>query len=483
MAHSNTYIDQKLPLSVERVAAVTGNPMIDPGWQCSDSRPYFLFKRTYYDGTTLNTETVYTTLSPNKSTAESQVSVYMLQDGSPVYVGTGTQNGTTVIFNGHEYTKPLAVSGSTVEYFKSFVINRINKWAKCKPIRYPQLNSLSPTQRIGTTAEQNAGYWYGVKFSSVGGRYQDIHEVDFDYHRPSGGDNEPYRIEDFCGYDHNAVPNIYCSVAADEIYTDEAVESPVELLIDTNGNNTTGVDFLTAVMKAAGAGSIESAFSNVYAIVMIDNYGAALHQIEESPSVGGSHTVKPIYSDGTWNTRLAFTLYDLRDLIDKGMSVGEHTLSVFLVWGDNLLDKSGTWQKISDRVYDGRAFALPGATGLVANVVEWIPTAPAAMVYFVGGLPNSLNVGFDLVEDTDKTVYVRVSLRIGGTIPANSSKVVALTPNALSAIAQFRWREDLGLVVTSGMTISDIDVTIVSWIDESKTTEGQGRENVSVTIP
>ena len=43
MAHSATHIDPSLPLSIERVAGVTGNPMTDWMSQCCDVRPYFAF--------------------------------------------------------------------------------------------------------------------------------------------------------------------------------------------------------------------------------------------------------------------------------------------------------------------------------------------------------------------------------------------------------------------------------------------------------
>ena len=40
MAHSATHIDPALPLSIARVAGVTGNPLLDTMSQCCDVRPY-----------------------------------------------------------------------------------------------------------------------------------------------------------------------------------------------------------------------------------------------------------------------------------------------------------------------------------------------------------------------------------------------------------------------------------------------------------
>lgn len=477
MAHSDSYIDPKLPLSIARVASVTGNPMLDVGWQCSDSRPYFMFSRTYTEGTLQKVETVYTTLSPNKSTSSSEVAVYKTENGSPVYAGSGAQNGTSLTFAGNAYTY------SSNPGFYSFSTDKINKWSKCKPIRYNKVADLTDAERQGATYDQNEGYWYGVKISTPTTDYSTIHDVDFDYHRPRGGEyNEPYRLTDFCGYDHKAMANLYGVLLANSIISDEKIESIVDLTIDYAGNNTTGLDVLSSIVKVAAAGSIESAFSAVYAIVMIDHWASALAISDGSTTIEGTREIKPIYSDGAWHTRFSFRAYDLRELISGGLSTGEHTLSVFLVWGDHMLDKTGAWQDVSGgKLYDGRAFAMPNVTGLTVIVKEAVPTAPKATAGTLSATTTALAFMVNLASSSTSPVYVQATVRISsGT--TNKSKTLSFPVGVTGAIFSFNWQNDFGMVVRQGQTVTGITITLTSWIDESKKTAGTGITNGSVTI-
>lgn len=479
MAHSKTYIDQKLPLSVERVASVTGNPMLDPGWQCSDSRPYFMFSRTYTEGTLQKVETVFTVLSPNKSAGASEVAVYKTEDGSPVYAGSGTQNGTSLAFGGNTYTY------SSDPGYYSFAVDKINKWSKCKPIRYNKLSELTDAERQGATYDQSEGYWFGVKIANPTTDYSKIHEVDFEYHRPRGGKyNEAYRIEDFCGYDHKAIPNLYGVLLANSIISDEAIEAVVDLTIDYAGNNKTGLDILSAIMKVAAAETLEAAFSAVYAIVMIDHWASALAISNGSAIIEGTREIKPIYSDGEWHTRFSFCAYDLRKLTSSGLPTGEHTLSIFLIWGDHMFDKTGAWQDVpSNSLYDGRAFAVPGATGMTVTVKEAVPTAPVAEVKNLLASTQYLSFTAKLIATSEYPVFVQATVRIG-TMAGNRTKTVTIPGGGqiINANMRFSWAEDFGMGVIAGSTITAITITLTSWIDESKKTAGRGITNGSVTV-
>lgn len=479
MAHSDSYIDPTLSLSVARVASVTGNPMLDVGWQCSDSRPYFMFSRTYTEGTVQKVETVFTVLSPNKSAGASEVAVYKTEDGSPVYAGSGTQNGTSLAFGGNTYTY------SSAPGYYSFTVDKINKWSKCKPIRYNKLADLTDAERQGATYDQSEGYWYGVRISNPTTDYSKIHEVDFDYHRPRGGEyNEPYRLTDFCGYDHKAMANLYGVLLADSIISDEKIESVVDLTIDYAGNNTTGLDVLSSIVKVAAAGSIESAFSAVYAVVMIDHWACALAISDGSTTIEGTREVKPIYSDGTWHTRFSFCAYDLRELTSSGLPTGEHTLSIFLIWGDHMFDKTGAWQDVpSNSLYDGRAFAVPGATALTVTAKESVPTAPIAQATNLLASTQYLMFTVKLISASEYPVVVQATVKIG-TMTGNKTKTVTIPGGGqiLNANMRFSWADDFGMGVIAGSTVSNINITITSWVDEAKQTAGKGITNGSVLI-
>ena len=144
MAHSANKIDGKLAFSVARLAAVTGNPMYDVGYQCSDTRPYFKFAS--------GSAVYYTTLHPKHAATAKTVSVYTKgaqREGYDTmkYVGTGSQTGSTLNYGGVAYTN----SGYANERIRAFAVNR---WAKYKPFRNSAISFAS--QSACDTARANA---------------------------------------------------------------------------------------------------------------------------------------------------------------------------------------------------------------------------------------------------------------------------------------------------------------------------------------
>ena len=79
-------------------------------------------------------------------------------------------------------------SGYNINYICSNLHGRINKWAKYKPIDYP----------------------------AIGDSYE--------YAPPKGGDNSPYRLCDFIGYNHAAEPPILFSTAETIFEWDTSVQ-------------------------------------------------------------------------------------------------------------------------------------------------------------------------------------------------------------------------------------------------------------------
>lgn len=133
MAHRTDLIDGSLAFSLARLAAVTGNPMRDVGYQCSDTRPYFKF--------TSGSVTYYTTMHPKHATTAKTVSVYTKgaqREGYDTmrYVGTGSQTGSTLTYGGGAYTN----GGYASERIRMFVVNR---WAKYKPFRNSAISFAS----------------------------------------------------------------------------------------------------------------------------------------------------------------------------------------------------------------------------------------------------------------------------------------------------------------------------------------------------
>lgn len=197
MAHSSTYIDPALPLSIERVAGVTGNPMTDTMSQCCDVLPYFSFSAS---GQT----TVYTRRHPSTAGAAS-VAVYMMTtkrvDGvnynAMAQKGTGTQTGSSLVFDGVTYT-----NGGGHANIRQHLVN---KWAKYKPQARDQLSDLTDAQRAQGT------FPYGMRVTQPA-YFNGIHDCTYAYEGVPGttavAGSGNYRLTDFSGYNKLARPDV-----------------------------------------------------------------------------------------------------------------------------------------------------------------------------------------------------------------------------------------------------------------------------------
>lgn len=200
MAHSNTYIDPALPLSIARVAGVTGNPLLDTMSQCYDVRPYFAFLND------AGRVAVYTTRHPSTSGAAS-VPVYMSTtsrvDGETYTAmemkGTGTQTGATLIYGGQTYTN----NGG----YENVRLHLINKWAKYKPQMVNQMSEITDAQRA------QRAYPYGLRVVTAINYFSSIHDSNYAYvgipgHFVGQSGYNCCRLTDFSGYNKLARPEV-----------------------------------------------------------------------------------------------------------------------------------------------------------------------------------------------------------------------------------------------------------------------------------
>ena len=473
MAHTKTYIDPSLPLSLARVSEVTGNPVLDVGYQCKDSRPYFRF--------TGGGESYYTAVHPSSAAAETEVGVYtrgsVVKDGaehaSMEYAGAGTQSGGTLSYGGGMYTN----TGAEHEDVRLFLVN---KWSKCKPIRYDKKTPLTDAERQGETSDRADGYWYGVRIASQVSSWDEVHEVPFDYLAPEDGDW--MRLTDFSGYDHAAAANLSGTTGFDYLVTDVEIDAAVSLLIDVAGANTTGIDILSSIMREISAGTIESAFSSMYAMALVDGYACAM-----KCSTGD---VSPIYDADrdVWNSGFRFTPYALRDLIPGGLETGGHKFSVFLArQAGGMLDVSGAWFSVAGKVFPSRAFAVPGLTGLAVEARTLVTAPPAT-----ARITSVTQEGISITATIDpsllvQTTHARLSLTIGtGTTAGRTEEFDFYRVGNLMQHTHFftySWRDDLRMMVMPGQTITGVNLRISTWYQSGVTTAGTGVLNGSVTIP
>ena len=205
MAHYDDRIDGSLSFSVARLSSVTGNPMYDVGYQCSDTRPYFKFA----SGSTA----YYTTLHPKHAATAKTVSVYSKgaqREGYDTmsYVGTGSQTGSTLTYAGVAYTN----SGYASEGIRAFAVNR---WAKYKPFRNSAISfasqSACDTARAAAFQGFDAATLCREMTPDSDGRFP---HLTYEYLAPRAGNaSEMCRMLDFAcieglgkGYYHGAKP-------------------------------------------------------------------------------------------------------------------------------------------------------------------------------------------------------------------------------------------------------------------------------------
>lgn len=193
--------------------------------------------------------------------------------------------------------------------------NIINKWSKNKPIRYYDYvnnvktvhpGTLTDAQRKGTSDDQSAGIYYGLKLSGTQAgqdtsTWPNLHGSTFEYQKPRGASQkELYRILDFTGYCHSAVPNPYGSFGGTEEsavgYFNNA-NGITGITVQYSGTNSTGVDLSDILLGTSETRT--TVLSQTYPCIIIGkgntHYITALG-FEGDPN----HAPRPLYYNNAY---------------------------------------------------------------------------------------------------------------------------------------------------------------------------------------
>lgn len=346
-------------------------------------------------------------------------------------LGVGTYNG-----------------GYDVGYICSNQHGKINKWAKYKPIRFPKIEELIDSEFKGTTIDQINGIVYGLYGKVSATNYKDLHNITYEYiGKPIGGDNEPFRLTDFIGYDHNAKCNLNGTTEKDgsTIYYD--TQYPISLYVEYDhlGTNTTGIN-LSDFTDNNDSLDIE----DYYPCIMIDNYAKALinSQLSEA-SMADKYT--PIFSNGAYYTRFK-TSIDLPALKVEA----DRKVSFFLIKkiNDNLINLTD-WVDVTDKVFLNPLVAIPEATGLTYHFKPY-----NVMYYAIAtscrATTNGFSIGWEWEEDKHPTESTEVTFRLdrGDVL---GTKTVTYTPptGGLTPLlyVPFTWSE-VGFVPLPGQSVN-----------------------------
>lgn len=142
----------------------------------------------------------------------------------------------------------------------------INKWAKYKPVRYPNVNTITQwdfTNHVWQTGLL-APWWkatdglcgmattiateFGDPTNSQSFAYKLIHgQLGWNYVRPTGGATQPYRATDFAHYYGDAIPP-YGEIGATKIYIQNNGQAQIDWdLIDVESRNLSLSDIQVSI--------------------------------------------------------------------------------------------------------------------------------------------------------------------------------------------------------------------------------------------
>ena len=221
----------------------------------------------------------------------------------------------------------IAPSGGIYDVFTLLSSDRINKWAKCKPIRYDKKEELTEIERMGSVQDRMNGIYYGLKLSGAGGRLEDMHEVTFDYYPIRAGEDWG-RLTDLDGYDKNAKPNPVGSLP-EVIYID-FVNARGDCYISYDQSNTTGVD-ISAILSQISHESYDLGDMYPCVLVTINNqkYVRALRNARYSGDdmVSSDNGFTTLRHNGAWWNHWEMVLSGLPDVSD-GVEI---TATIFFI--------------------------------------------------------------------------------------------------------------------------------------------------------
>ena len=110
---------------------------------------------------------------------------------------------------------------------------KINKWAKFKPVSY---KGDFPANGVQWKGDANSTLWglqVGIMNNAQSQKgpkdmYDSSSMPNYDYDRPKGGANSPYRLQDFCGYYTKATGIFIQSLAKDSVETIHVTNTATE---------------------------------------------------------------------------------------------------------------------------------------------------------------------------------------------------------------------------------------------------------------
>lgn len=241
---------------------------------------------------------------------------------------------------------------------------KINWQAKNKPIIYPKDFGLTDAERIGHPDQTNNGIYYGIRMGTVYGRLSDIHNATFEYLKPQGGAQQPWRTGDFRGYNHAAKITPTASELTKVINYRAEQAFTCRIIHTTNNNGGINLDDILTFMRQSSTDTFSLA--NAYPCMIISRAGGTTHAVR-ALKCWDTKSVTPLYYNGSWHERyyidmLEGSLGDAAQILPTSNGTWSVKVSVFLA---GVLSGTGFNLQNWCLTNDGNpSWTLPQAIGL-----------------------------------------------------------------------------------------------------------------------
>ena len=277
----------------------------------------------------------------------------------------------------------------------------INKWAKCKPIHYPNRIPLAEADFRGRPVDTNDhGLVYGLKVPSQISVVDPaaFHGTTWEYagypNAPGLSGNSLYRVRDFDGYFVNALPDIYGQIPSTSKFyvgTDDGGIVTANSVVNEGYrvNNLYGVPLARYVVDGVTLtdDQLMGRLAQCYPAILIGNYLTGVGVYNPTSGDVDYETVVRSNGSGGWVVHNDSWCVDMRKTDGSGNRPWTSTTStvatlVFvytasstprLINGDPTSDLTQYWFDMTEeRLWTARIFPLPGACGVPIQVERYI---------------------------------------------------------------------------------------------------------------
>lgn len=306
----------------------------------------------------------------------------------------------------------------------------INKWAKYKPVRYANINTIAGWDAQNNRWGSGAIWWkandglcgfstevgseFGDPTQSYSWSYKLIHgQLGWTYNRPNGGSSAPYRLTDFACYYHDAIAP-YGEIGSTNIY------------IDQNGNAQIDWEVVTVDdyynLKLTDIQPGGNSLSDFYLGVILFR-GSTWSVYTSSTKFGAGQSLSVVMSNmaskaGTWNLMPFFSRYQVngQGTFDPGTFISmadTQPVSVTLTTqGSNRFGPApwGEWNQAGTAV----TYEID-----IINETSTPHTYTGVRISIRGGSRNGNELGYVVLSNV--TVAGHTTDTKAGTVTANKS--------------------------------------------------------------